>query len=178
MYILALDIDDCVFPSNNTYIGRMKDAHKILKLNMKRIKMMIEKYNMKVFITSSWFSILILEDGKIEYKQKESYIADKKYYRDEYKAFKIIKKVLDGNIIGMSSGCRYTDISILLNEGRVVVAIDDMDLSPVKISKFGGHVEGGLLRGNYCFIETTGFLTNRHTYDIDKFMRNHDYLPK
>ena len=37
MFVLALDIDDCIYPSNNTYFGRFDDAHEILKLNMKRI---------------------------------------------------------------------------------------------------------------------------------------------
>jgi hypothetical protein len=39
MTILALDIDDCIFPSNNSYFGRLDDALDILKLNMKRVKM-------------------------------------------------------------------------------------------------------------------------------------------
>lgn len=55
MTILALDIDDCIFPSNNSYFGRFDDALDILKLNMKRVKMMLTKYDMQVFITSSWF---------------------------------------------------------------------------------------------------------------------------
>jgi len=47
--ILTLDIGDCIFPSNNSYFGRMDDNVDISKLNMKRIHMMLEKYDMLVY---------------------------------------------------------------------------------------------------------------------------------
>lgn len=67
MTILALDIDDCIFPSNNSYFGRLDDALDILKLNMKRIKMMLTKYDMRIFITSSWSINLNLINNNLEY---------------------------------------------------------------------------------------------------------------
>lgn len=67
--VLALDIDDCILPSEGTYFGRVHDTLEILELNLKRIKMMLDKYNMKVFITSSWYIHLTLDtDGNITYK--------------------------------------------------------------------------------------------------------------
>lgn len=174
MFILALDIDDAIYPSDNSYFGRMDDAHQILEMNMKRIAMMLEKYNMQVFITSSWYSILILNDDlTIDYEKAADYEAGDDFYKDEYDAFQIMKKVLDGKVVGLSKGCRYTDIAKLLNEGCVVVSFDDMDLIPEKILKNGDYVPEETFK-NYLYVELTGFITNRQTYLVDKFMREHN----
>jgi hypothetical protein len=174
MRILCLDIDDCIFPSNNSYFGRLDDALDILKLNMKRITMMLEKYDMQVYITSSWYMIMGLDDnGNLSYTKAREYELGDDFYKEEYQAFQIMKPVLDGNVVGLSKGCRYSDIARLLNEGLVVVSFDDMDLSPEKILEYGDHVDDTVMKNNYQYVELTGFITNRQTYIVDKFMRNH-----
>jgi len=174
MRILCLDIDDAIYPSNNSYFGRLDDALDILKMNMKRIEMMLEKYDMQVYITSSWYSILDLdENGKLSYEKAEAYELGDDFYKDEYDAFQVMKKVLDGKTVGLSKGNRYEDISRLLNEGLIVISFDDMDLSPEEMLKQGSKVEQEIFNKNYQYVELTGFITNRQSYIVDKFMRTH-----
>lgn len=174
MRILCLDIDDCIFPNNNSYFGRLDDALDILKLNMKRIKLMLDKYDMQVYITSSWYMILELNDDQtISYKKAGEYEAGDDFYKEEYDAFQIMKEVLDGRVVGLSKGCRHTDVARLLNEGLIVVSFDDMDLSNEKVLTNGGEVPKDILEKNYQYVELTGFITNRQTFIVDKFMRNH-----
>lgn len=155
MRIICLDIDDAILPSNNTYFGQVDDNFQILELNMKRIQMMINKYNMKVFITASFYSSLILdENGNVKLKNINS-INPKSY---EVNALNLISKYLDGYVIGLSSGDRFEDIKELLNEGHVVIAIDDMDLSSIE-------------HDNFLFIETHGFITNNLTFKINSFIK-------
>lgn len=155
MRIICLDIDGSILPSNNTYFGQVDDNFQILELNMKRIQMMANKYNMKVFITAAFYSSLILDDnGKVNLKN--SNLVNPECY--EAKIFNIISKYLDGYVIGLSSGCRIDDIKKLLNEGHIVFAIDDTDLSSIKDD-------------NFLFIQTNGFITNNLTFKTDCFIK-------
>lgn len=170
MIILALDIDDCIFPNNNSYFGRLDDNLEILKMNMKRIQMMIEKYKIQIFITSSWHTHLTLNsDLTISYNNRfEGSGVNKEYYAEEASAFEIMREVLDGHVIGLSKGNRYVDIKNLLENGCIVVSFDDMDLS---FDKLNVSPE---LESNYKFIELAGFITNDKTCEINKFMKKHN----
>lgn len=170
MVILALDIDDCIFPNNNSYFGRLDDNLDMLKMNMKRIKMMIEKYQIQIFITSSWHMNLTLNDNlSISYKNRfEGSGINKEYYAEELAAFEIMREVLDGYVIGLSKGNRYNDIKKLLESGCIVISFDDMDLS---FDKLNVSLE---LEKNYKFVELKGFITNDKTFEIHNFMKSHN----
>lgn len=172
--ILALDIDDCIYPTNNTYLGRVDDNLEILKLNMRRISMMVEKYDMDVFITSAWFSVLEINDDNTLGYEREEIAKTNDYFAEEYSAFKLIRDGIGNRVVGLSCGDRYKDITKLLNDGYVVVSMDDMDLQPEKITKLSDtKIEDEVLMKNYLFLETTGFITNRLTYKLFRFMNNH-----
>lgn len=166
MTILALDIDDCIFPSNNSYFGRLDDALDILKLNMKRIQLMLTKYDMRIFITSSWSINLNLINNNLEYNNRHALLEDKAYYNEEAQAFEILKNTLDGYVIGLSCGDRYKDIKLLLESGHKVVAFDDMDLS-FEMLDVDKSIEI-----NYKFVQLKGFITNDKTYEINKFLQD------
>lgn len=42
MNIIALDIDDCILPSEQTYFGQTDDALSLLEINLKRLVLMFE----------------------------------------------------------------------------------------------------------------------------------------
>jgi hypothetical protein len=159
MKIITLDIDDCIFPSDNTYFGRTNDSLKILEINMRRIEMMIKKYNMLVYITSSWYSILKLEGNNIIYNNPGYGLPGKTYYDIEKKAFDIISRYINGYIVGLSKGDRYSDVNRLLDEGCIIVNLDDMDFSEVK-------------HKNHLWVEMEGFLDNGKIYKIDSFLKD------
>ena len=150
MNIIALDIDDCILPTNVNYFGMTDDADAIFEINLKRLEMIIEKYNMKVFITSAWYSILTLENG----------ILDLKYHKKEgnstFRQFKLLNKHIGKYVIGLSCGNRETDIDILSTDNQVVI-LDDMDLT---------HLENE----NCLFCMTKGFISGNHGYKIKKFI--------
>ena len=75
MNIICLDIDDCIFINDSTYAGEAEDALDLLEINLKRLLLIINKWDFKVFITSSWFSILILEENNMDLSE----IKDKNY---------------------------------------------------------------------------------------------------
>jgi hypothetical protein len=161
--IICLDIDDAIFPSNQTYLGETDDSLLLLEINLKRIRLMIEKYNMEVFITSSWFRILelnpILKSLKYKGYYKPLNEKNKEYYKEEYEAFKLLEKYLNGFVFEMSSGDRYYDVENLLNNDNVVITLDDMDFS-------------NIVHENHLWIELHGLLTNGHTYKIKNFLEN------
>ena len=157
MNIICLDIDDCIFINDSTYAGEAEDALDLLEINLKRLLLIINKWDFKVFITSSWFSILILEENNILYNNPSYGLPNKSYYDLEFKAFNILSKYLNGYVIGLSCGDRFRDIENLLKEGHNIVAIDDMDLSEIKDD-------------NYIFLKTNGFIDNKSIYKIKQFI--------
>jgi hypothetical protein len=53
MNIICLDFDDCILP-NPTFAGLTRNeelSYSIFENNIKIIKLLCEKYNMKIFIT-------------------------------------------------------------------------------------------------------------------------------
>lgn len=159
MNIIALDIDDCIFPNDNTYAGRSNDALEILEINLKRLQLILNKYNAYIFITSSWYSILEYKNNKLYYNNFSALKTDKEYYQQEYGAFLLLKKYISHFIVGMSCGNRFKDIDKLLEENHTVVALDDMDLSTIE-------------HDNYLYVPTYGFITNHLIYDIHKFLKD------
>jgi len=151
MNIVALDIDDCILPTNNNYFGMTDDAEILLEVNLKRLEMIIKMYDMKVFITSAWYAILSFEEGVLTLK----------YHKDEEKPtarqFKLIDKHIGDDVIGLSCGNRETDIETLVAAGHRVVILDDIDLK---------HLESD----NCLFCMTKGFITGNHGYKIKNFI--------
>lgn len=161
--IICLDIDDCIFLNNQSYIGVLDDNFDLLEINLKRLQKIISSFDAKIFITSSWSSILKLENNNIIYNNKGIYNPNLTYYQEEFKAFELISKYLNGHIIGLSCGNRFKDIKNLIKDkNNKVVAIDDSDLSEIKEQDFND---------NYLFVYTNGLITNREIYNIYNFYK-------
>jgi len=152
MNIIALDIDDCILPTNVNYFGMTDDADMMLEINLKRLAMILEKYDMKVFITSAWYAILKFVDGELSMKYPKEHSE-----RNEYKQFDLIKKYIGDNIVGLSCGNREKDIKELSVDNKVVI-IDDMDLK---------HLENE----NCLFCEVKGFINGNVGYKIRNFFK-------
>ena len=82
----------------------------------------------------------------------------KSYYDEEFKAFELLEKYLNGYVIGLSGGNRFTDIRNLLEQNHKITAIDDMNLSEIEDE-------------NYLYLEVNGFITNKDLYRIYNFMK-------
>jgi len=161
MKVIALDFDDCIFPSEGTYAGRTDDAIDLLKINLKRLKLILDKYKAKVFITSSWSSILTLNQfGEIQMKDRglQVPLTTKPYYQLENQAFCQLKLYLDGYVIGLSEGNRENDIETLKKDNSVVI-IDDWDLS-------------NLQDKNCLYCRTVGHIDNHIIYNIHNFWKD------
>lgn len=169
--VLCLDIDDAILPAEHTYFGKFEDSLEILALNMKRIAAMLEKYDMHVFITSAWYSVLeIKDDYTLGYKREHRVRENDNYLMNEFIAYKMISGGVGKRLIGLSCGDRYKDVHGLLHAGYKVIALDDMNLSPEKILEHGGEVDEHVLESNYLFLDTHGFITNEHSYIVNKFL--------
>lgn len=174
--VACFDIDDCLFPSDNTYFGPVDDANEILALNMKRVKMMLEKWDMKVFITSAWYTILEIHDGVLGYEREEHVRNGGMHIVEEYKAFKTLRDGFGDRVIGLSCGERMRDIVNLLNGDNIVIAFDDIDLSTEKILKVPSlkdSIDKEKFKHNYLYVQTLGFITNRLTFYVNEFMKTH-----
>ena len=154
---ICLDIDDCIFLNRNNWVTAMEDNFEMLEINLKRLQKILDFYDAKIFITSAWYSILKLEDSNIIYDNPAYGLPGKSYYADEFKAFKLLEQYLNGYVIGLSCGNRFTDIRNLLEQNHKVIAVDDMDLSEIK-------------HNNYLYLEVNGFITNKDLYSIYNFM--------
>ncbi len=155
--IVCLDIDDCIFLNRNTWVTDMNDNFEMLEINLKRLQKILDFYDAKVFITSSWYSILKLEDSNIVYGNPAYDLPGKSYYDEEFKAFKLLEKYLNGYVIGLSCGNRKRDIANLLKQNNKIIAIDDSDLSDIE-------------HENYLYLNVNGFIQNNHLYKICNFM--------
>ena len=164
MNIIALDIDDCIFPTDQNYFGQTSDSLQMLEINLKRLVMICEKYNMNIFITSAWYSIMTFKDGILTLDDRglSKEVESKGWYATETKAFNLIKKYIEKYIIGLSSGNRDTDIELLKEKHKVVI-IDDMDLEH--------HISENCI---YCYIH--GFIDGGVGYKINNFLgEKHDW---
>lgn len=156
--IICLDIDDCIFLNRNTWVCDMADNMDMLEINLKRLQKILDFYNAKIFITSSWCSILKLENNNIIYDNPAYGLPGKSYYDEEFKAFQLLEKYLNGYVIGLSCGNRFNDIRNLLEQNHKVIAIDDSDLSKIQDE-------------NYLYLMVNGFITNKDLYKIYNFMK-------
>lgn len=159
MNIIALDIDDCILPSNQMWYGDTNDSHQMLEINLKRLTMILDRFDMKIFITSSWYSILTLKNGNIGYKLRAKAVQDKSFYEWEYQAFLLLEKYLNGYVIGLSDGNRFADIRKLIKDGHKVIAMDDMNLQLLDDES-----------DNCVFVETRGFIGGLEGYKIHHFI--------
>ena len=159
--VIALDFDDCILPSNSNYFGRTNDALVLLEINLKRLKLILDKYNAKVVITSSWYSQLTLNSfNEINLKDRELNVPLelKPLYKFENMAFALLKNYLDGYVIKLSCGCRETDIRDLYNDNKVII-LDDWDLQ---------HIADEHANCLYC--KTIGLLDGNIGFMIHQFL--------
>ena len=156
MNIIALDIDDCILPSEQTYFGETDDALALLEINLKRLVLMCNKWDMKIFIISAWSGNLTTdENGNL-------YLINKDLGDLEFKGISsgnMICEYLSGYIHGIKTCDKEEAIRLLLEAGHKVVTIEDTDFS---------HI----IHDNHLFCKTYGFISNRHSYLIKNFIEN------
>jgi len=153
MNIIALDIDDCILPTDVNYFGRTEDSLDVFEINLKRLRMIIEKYDFKIFITSSWYILLSLDENEFRLKtDRNDYIT--------LMGFGLMKKYIGKYIIGLSCGDRNQDIKDLKQTNKVLI-LDDWDLA---------HHNSE----NCLFINMSGFIDGNVGYKIDKFMKKEE----
>jgi hypothetical protein len=129
--LICLDIDDCIFPSNQNYFGKTTDALKVLEINLKRLVMILEKYNLKLFMTSSWYHLYEIEAGCNGKLIPRDNTRKQFEYDNEIKgAHDLIVKYIEKYFIGMSSGDRSQDIINLLQDENYnkIIVMDDWNL--------------------------------------------------
>jgi hypothetical protein len=161
--IIALDFDDCIFPNTADYDWNCSEySLEQLELNLKILRRYINKQDIKIFITSSWYMLFDFYESEMsvvakdDVKEKWKSLNDKKYYFAEERAYKLIIAYLNKNIIGISNGNRVKDIQRLDNGFNKIVALDDMDLNECNSD-------------NVLYIETTGALTTPIMWKMHKF---------
>jgi len=159
MNILCLDLDDCILPSPVTSFGLLEDDIDIFEINLKRIVIMLKKYEMKVFLTSSWSSLFDYNNGKITIKKDFLEDFNKDKFPRENKIYNLLCSYLNYYFCGISSKNRDKDILKLLEEGHTIVSFDDFDLSYIDDK-------------NHLHININGFFENRYMVKIDSFLRN------
>ena len=59
VFLIVIQLMLVIFINDSTYAGEAEDALDLLEINLKRLLLIINKWDFKVFITSSWYSILI-----------------------------------------------------------------------------------------------------------------------
>ncbi len=153
MNIIALDIDDCILPSEQTWLGQTDDALALLEINLKRLVLMCNKWDMEIFIISAWSVNLKTSNKNLEMKHRN--LTDLEYKGQ--KSAKLICNYLSGYIYGIKDTGKETAILNLLEDGHKVVTIEDSDFS---------HI----IHENHLFCKTYGLINNRQAYNIKKFM--------
>jgi len=129
--LICLDIDDCILPSNQNYFGKTTDALEIFEINLKRLVMILEKYNLKLFMTSSWYHLYEIEAVlKGNLKPKDTTLKQFQYDKEIKSAHNLMVKYIEKYFIGMSSGDRSQDIINLLQNEKYdkIIVMDDWDL--------------------------------------------------
>jgi len=126
--IICVDFDDCLFPSDRKLcINNPNKFNDIVSKNFSNLLTLIKKYELKVFITSSWSSMLDYnsETKKIEFFDQKMY--KKSYYKEGIKFI----EMLSPYFVGFSEyGNREEDIRKLAKQNKIVAIIDDyQDLS-------------------------------------------------
>jgi hypothetical protein len=159
MNIIALDIDDSILISEQTYFGKTDDALELLEINLKRLILMCKKWNMQVFIISSWSSNLRTDKNKNLFLKNRA-LAE--YENEGCKSGDLICEYLSGYIFGIADTGKESSIRNLLSDGHKVVTIEDTDFS---------HI----VHKNHLYCKTYGFISNRHSYNIKNFIEQFTY---
>jgi len=159
MNIIALDIDDAILISEQTYFGKTDDALELLEINLKRLVLLCKNLNMEIYIISAWSSNLKTDENK-NLIMKDRGLGDLEY--KGISSGNMICKYLSGYIYGIKDTGKETAINNLLRNGHKVVTIEDTDFSHIK-------------HENHLYLETLGLITNRHSYYIKKFLE-HEYF--
>jgi hypothetical protein len=72
MKIIALDFDGCIFPNTANYDWNCTEyALEQLELNLKILRRYINKQNIKIFITSSWYMFFDFYESEMSVVAKD-----------------------------------------------------------------------------------------------------------
>jgi hypothetical protein len=122
--IILLDIDDCILPSRQTHAGLVNDHESIFLININRLRMICEKWNIKIGILSSWASNLYLDESRD--------IICKSSNRNEREQWDWLYKELKSYIFNFRCGFtkEYYIKSFIQNpDWKKVIVFDDTDFS-------------------------------------------------
>ncbi len=155
-YIL-LDIDDCIFPNPNLWCGMSdhEDDFKIAEINIKRLKLICEKWDIKICIISSMYSSMeIKEDGV--HPRKDTYVCE-----GEDVVIDLLRKYLHPHIVALSCGNKALDIKTYVQDKDVgkVIVIEDTNWSHAVNPNNGSY-----------WLETHGFITGGTIYKIKEII--------
>lgn len=154
--IILLDIDDCILPSRQTHAGLVNDHESIFLININRLRMICEKWNIKIGILSSWAGNLSLDvDGSVICKSSN------KNEREQWDWFyKDLKPFFHDYRVGLTKES-YIKSYVQNPNWKKVIVLDDTD--------FSGCVNHN--NGSY-FIRGDGYIDNRMIGIIKKIMES------
>lgn len=154
---ILLDIDDCIFPNPNLWCGvsEHEDDFKIAEINIKRLKLVCEKWNIKICIISSMYSSMVLKEDGV-HPRTDTYVCD-----DEIRVIQLLRKYLHPYIVELSSGDKSRDIKRFIIDRNVskVIVIEDTDWRHAVNPNNGSY-----------WVRAEGYITGRSIYKIKQIM--------
>ena len=150
MNIILLDIDDCVIPSISTHAGIIRDNIDMFKINLNRLQVICERFDLKIGIISSWCHKFWIDENGVA-QGSSSIKADKKI-------IKLILQYLQKYIVSIrksESKESYIKSFVANKDFKNIIVIEDTDFSANCNINNGSH-----------YLKTYGFITNNHIYKI------------
>lgn len=165
--IILLDIDDTILPSVQTHAGVIHDNKIIFDLNIKRLKLLCEKFDLDIAILSDWSlhikRVKLTIDGDAR-DDKFAYFGSSK---NESALFNDLKDALFNRIVDSRENLsKESYIKKVIQEAKYekVIIIDDSD--------FSQNVNYN--NGSY-YIKGCGFITNPMISVIKNIMVEKNY---
>ena len=165
--IILLDIDDTILPSVQTHAGVIQNKKIIFDLNIKRLKLLCEKFDLDIAILSDWSlhikRVKLTIDGDAR-DDKFAYFGSSK---NESALFNDLKDALFNRIVDSRENLsKESYIKKVIQEAKYekVIIIDDSD--------FSQNVNYN--NGSY-YIKGCGFITNPMISVIKNIMVEKNY---
>ena len=154
--IILLDIDDCILPSVSTHSGIINDNESIFLININRLRMICEKWDIKIGILSSWAENLDIGiDGNVICKSSNRSEREQWgwFYQD-------LKPFFHDYRIGLTKES-YIKSYVQNPDWKKVIVLDDTDFSSCVNHNNGSY-----------FIRGDGYIDNRMIGIIKKIMES------
>lgn len=154
--IILLDIDDCILPSRQTHAGLVNDHESIFLININRLRMICEKWDIKIGILSSWCTLLDIETpGKVICKSSS------KNEREQWDWFyKDLRPFFHDYRSGLTKES-YIKSYVQNPDWKKVIVLDDTDFSSCVNYNNGSY-----------YIQGDGYIDNKMIGVIKKIMES------